>query len=234
MPDPRNGVFETLLLLDGRPIEWESHIARLHASLAVLYPDLAAPEISPAGPLLGDALRIDVAPAGGRLRARVSTRQIDRRAAPALRSLMLPGGLGVHKWADRSLLEGVQAKLPDNALPLIVDDEEVLEASRANVFAVREGALVTPPLDGRILPGVTRMRVLELAAALDIETHEITVFREDLLAADEVFLTGSVRGVEPAGSLDGAPLAGAGEIADRLAAALRRAWTGAKTAAAFG
>ena len=143
----------------------------------------------------------------------------------------MPGGLGAHKWADRSLLEGVQAGLPDDALPLIVDEDgAALEASRANVFAVRNGALFTPPLDGRILPGIARARVLELAAASGIEVHETALRRADLLAADEVFLTGSVRGVEPAASLDGAALAGAGPVAGALATELRRVWLGAPVA----
>ncbi len=47
------------------------------------------------------------------------------------------------------------------------------------------------------------MRVLEIAGALGIETREEPLARDDLLAADEVFLTGSVRGIEPAASLDG-------------------------------
>lgn len=155
--------------------------------------------------------------------------------AVALCSLRLRGGLGAHKWADRSGLEETQTKLPEGALPLIVDEDgTVLEASRANVFAARDGALFTPPLDGRILPGVTRMRVLELAGELRVETRQTPLSRNDLLTAEEVFLTGSVRGIESAASLDGTPLAGAGEIAERLAAELRRAWGGLKTAASFG
>jgi para-aminobenzoate synthetase/4-amino-4-deoxychorismate lyase len=147
----------------------------------------------------------------------------------------VPGGIGEHKWADRSLLDEAQAGLPADSLPLVVDEDgAVLEASRANLFAVRDGALFTAPLDGRILPGITRRRVLELAAGPGIETREAPLTRSDLLAADEVFLTGSVRGIEPAVSLDGSSLAGAGPLARRLAAELRRAWTRTEAAAAFG
>ena len=78
------------------------------------------------------------------------------------------------------------------------------------------------------------MRVLEIAASIGISSREEPLDRDDLLTADEVFLTGSVRGIEPAGSLDGAPLPGGGPIAERLAAGLRRAWGGLKTAASFG
>ena len=235
MPDPRLGVFETVLLLDGRPIELDAHLSRLDGSLAELFPTLTRPQIALEAPLEGDAVRIDVAPRGAGLEAKVSMREIERRECVSLCSMRLAGGLGAHKWADRSLLDETQAALPAGALPLIVDEDgTALEASRANVFAVRDGVLLTPTTDGRILPGVTRMRVLEIAETLGLEAREEDLFREDLLTADEVFLTGSVRGIEPAGSLDGAPLPGAGEIADRLAAELRRAWAGRSTAASFG
>jgi len=146
--------------------------------------------------------------------------------AVSLRSLRLAGGLGAHKWGDRSLLDAAQAELPAGTLPLIVDEDgAVLEVSRANVFAVHDGALSTPPLDGRILPGITRMRVLEIADALGIETRERGLGRNDLLAADEVFLTGSVRGIERVEALDDTPLASRGGVARRLAAELWRAWT---------
>lgn len=146
----------------------------------------------------------------------------------ALHSDVCAGGLGAHKWADRSWLGATQIRLPADALPLLTDlDGTVLEASRANVFTVRDGALFTPPLDGRILPGITRARVLEIAATDGLETHEAELSHEDLLAANEVFLTGSIRGVEPVRALDGVPVAQGGEITARLAAELRRAWLGA-------
>ncbi len=249
VPDPRHGVFETLLVIDGRAVERDAHVARLEASLAELYPDRDPPsldvpvESGPYGHLRTGtsdvtrpsdaALRIVVAPSAGRkLEASTAVREVERRQSPvALHSLPVPGGLGAHKWADRGLLDQAHASLPADALPLIVDlDGAALEASRANVFAIRDGALFTPPLDGRILPGITRMRVLESAATCGIETHQAPLFGSDLLAADEVFLTGSVRGIEAAGSLDGAVLAGAGPVSAELAAALRRAWSGAPVA----
>lgn len=256
-PDPAAGVFETLLILDGRPVEWDAHMARLHAGLATLYPHLTPPPLDApgvTGPYASstpgrsvEALRIAVAPgAGGDLATTVARRPATGHSAPddggrvtseavSLRSLTLPGGLGAHKWVDRSLLDEAQSRLPDDTLPLILDeDDAVLEASRANLFAVRDGALFTPPLDGRILPGVTRARVLELAASLGIWTHETALRRDDLRAADEVFLSGSVRGIEPVTAIDGAALAGVGEIAGRIGGELHRVWGGMKTAATFG
>ena len=81
---------------------------------------------------------------------------------------------------------GDAGEAPGGALPLIVDaDDTVLEASRANLFAVRDGALFTPPLDGRILPGITRMRGVEIAGDLGMELED-RLSPGDLLGADEV------------------------------------------------
>jgi para-aminobenzoate synthetase/4-amino-4-deoxychorismate lyase len=176
------------------------------------------------------AMRIDVMPRGDRLETEISFREIRQRPEQsALHSLSVPGGLGAHKWRDRSLLDRAQARL--GGLPLIADTNgDVLEAARANIFVVRDGALFTPPLDGRILPGVTRVRVLEIAAEMGLETSENVLRPDDLPAAEEVFLTGSVRGIEPAGSLDGDALPGGGPVTERLAAGLRQAWLGAPVA----
>ncbi len=149
--------------------------------------------------------------------------------AVSLRSLRLAGGLGPHKWVDRTLLDEAQATLPEGTLPLLVDEHgSVLEASRANVLAVRNGVLLTPPLDGRILPGVTRMRAIELAGELGIEAREARLSLNDLVAAEEVFLTGSVRGIEPVGAIDGTALVTAGNVTSKLSAELRRTWVRAK------
>ena len=113
--------------------------------------------------------------------------------APAV----LPGGLGAHKWVDRSLLDELAVRL--EAVPLLVDlDGDVLEAAYANVFVVEGSHLVTPPLDGRQLPGTVRARVLALHPARE---ERLTLDR--IAAADEVLLASSIRGIHPARLVDG-------------------------------
>ena len=111
--------------------------------------------------------------------------------APArLRPVVLPGGLGPHKWRDRTLLEAHEGDDPAT-LPLLLDaDGVVLETSRTSIVVeAADGTLHTPPADGRILPGVTvaatgaRPRVLTLA---------------DLAAARAVHVTSALRGRQPA------------------------------------
>jgi len=87
----------------------------------------------------------------------------------------------------------------------------VAEAAVANVFAVRDGALWTPPGSDGALEGINRATALELARGLGIATAERSLGRFDLFAAEEVFLTGSgVGGLVPVRSLDGERVGGGG------------------------
>jgi branched-chain amino acid aminotransferase len=71
------------------------------------------------------------------------------------------------------------------------------EGCISNVFLVKNGELRTPPLDTPVLPGIAREVVLEQAAALGITAHQVPCTIDDLLDADEVFLTNSVMEVMP-------------------------------------
>lgn len=90
----------------------------------------------------------------------------------------------------------------DEALFLTLDGA-VSESTSANVFAVIEGRLVTPPTDAAILAGTTRTWLLDHAADLGIEVVERRLQPEELTAADEAFLTSSVAGVVPLVALGG-------------------------------
>ncbi|MEM8864149.1 MAG: branched-chain-amino-acid transaminase [Planctomycetota bacterium] len=68
---------------------------------------------------------------------------------------------------------------------------EVAECTGDNLFIVRDGRLLTPPIDAGILEGVTRDVVLELAIAQGIETAEVALTKHDVYVADECFLTGT-------------------------------------------
>jgi para-aminobenzoate synthetase/4-amino-4-deoxychorismate lyase len=138
-------------------------------------------------------------------------------------SVEAPSWSGAHKLADRAWLERKEAELGE-AVPLLLgSDGAALEAGRANLFAVLDGTLATPPLDGRILPGTARAATVELAGELGIEVAARPLTPADLHRSGEVFLTSSVRGIRPARSLDGQPLPGHATT-DRLATELRRRW----------
>jgi branched-chain amino acid aminotransferase len=90
----------------------------------------------------------------------------------------------------------------DEAL-LLNQSGRVSEASVANIFALRGRSLSTPPSVDGCLEGINRACVLELARELGFSVSERSLGRRDLLAADEVFLTGSGAGVVGVRSLDG-------------------------------
>jgi branched-chain amino acid aminotransferase len=85
------------------------------------------------------------------------------------------------------------------ALEALLLDEQgsVTEGSSSNVFAVRAGRVLTPPLASGILAGVTRGVVLRLARELGVPAEETPLRPEDLEGADEVFLTSTIREIVP-------------------------------------
>ena len=83
---------------------------------------------------------------------------------------------------------------------------EVTEGATSNVFAVIDGRVRTPMLSLRILPGVTRKLVLRLMRENGMEYQEGRLSVNELRRAEEIWVTGSTRGVMPIVELDGAPV----------------------------
>jgi branched-chain amino acid aminotransferase len=78
----------------------------------------------------------------------------------------------------------------------------VSEGSGQNVFIVRDGVLLTPPVDGTILEGITRASIMTIAQDLGMRVQEHAIPREMLYVADEVFFTGTAAEVTPVRSID--------------------------------
>jgi para-aminobenzoate synthetase/4-amino-4-deoxychorismate lyase len=206
-PDPSLGVFETLLVRDGRVQALDAHADRLAASVAELY-GLELPAGFHAGiaqrgsALSGEhRLRVDAIPDAAGLRIDVQTTPLAPaglgRAALVCRTVLVPGGLGRHKWSDRRRLDALDAliALGDvRVVPLLADrGGDLLEAAWANLWLLEGTRLVTPPADGRLLPGVTRAMLLELAPALGFEARQEPISLTRARAADQAFLTSSLR-----------------------------------------
>jgi para-aminobenzoate synthetase/4-amino-4-deoxychorismate lyase len=240
-PDPALGVFSTMLVREGVAANGSEHLARLRDSVRELYdqdlpPDLSERLQAAAAAHSSARLRVLAEPGGGGLAAvDIETRPLVGELEPCpvtLAAAELPGGLGRHKWRDRRLLAELERRL--GAVPLLVDSNgDVLEAAAANVWLVEGESVVTPPLDGRLLPGTVRAELLARPPS-GVDVREEPISLERLAVADEVLLTSSVRGVYPAGLVGGkVPCFRLGE---RLRAALDQAWavsvphTGTKTA----
>lgn len=94
----------------------------------------------------------------------------------------------------------------------------ISEGSGENIFVVRDGKIVTPPLGASVLPGITRDTVVQLAQSLGIPLAEAIIPRELLYIADEVFFTGTAAEITPIRSVDRIPVGQGrrGAITERL------------------
>lgn len=79
---------------------------------------------------------------------------------------------------------------------------EIAECTGDNIFLVRNGRLLTPPIEAGILEGVTRDAVIEVAREAGIEVKEIPLIKHDVYIADECFLTGTAAEVIPVVKVD--------------------------------
>lgn len=94
----------------------------------------------------------------------------------------------------------------------------VSEGSGENLFVVRDGKIVTPPLGASVLPGITRETIIRIAAQLNIPIVEQIIPREMLYIADEVFFSGTAAEVTPVRSVDRIPVGSGrrGPITERI------------------
>jgi branched-chain amino acid aminotransferase len=101
---------------------------------------------------------------------------------------------------------------------------ELAECTQSNLFVVKGGAALTPPVDAGLLPGITRAFLFEVGAELGIPVREQVLKDGDLFAADECFLTSTTREVVPIVRVDDRAIgAGApGPIAKALLQGFRR------------
>jgi len=79
---------------------------------------------------------------------------------------------------------------------------ELAECTQSNLFIVKDGAALTPPIDAGLLPGITREFLFEIGATAGIPVREAVLRDEDLLGADESFLTSTTRELVPIVQVD--------------------------------
>ncbi|MDA8856143.1 aminotransferase class IV [Porticoccaceae bacterium] len=94
------------------------------------------------------------------------------------------------------------------------DRDELTEASSCNAFIVKNGTVITPPLDHQKLPGITRQILLDiLQKDGQIPVEERTISKQEVVEADEVWITSSSREIAPVVAIDSVPV-GNGQVGD--------------------
>jgi len=226
-----DAVFETVRAYDGRLFLWPQHARRLAASLrAFRIPqpstDLAAAarELLAARGLADAAVRVTISRGTGEglvaparitptvvATARPIPSELPAQRERGVSVLLLPFGrghggitdghktnaylpavLGKTRAAERRAFEGLYVER----------DGLVSEGTTSNVFAVRGGRLLTPPLEAGCLPGVTRQVILHLAAEEGLSGETMALQASTLHEMDEVFLTASTIEVMPVVRVD--------------------------------
>jgi branched-chain amino acid aminotransferase len=80
---------------------------------------------------------------------------------------------------------------------------ELTECTTSNLFIVKKGTALTPPLSAGLLPGITREYLFDVGRDIGVDVREEMMRDADLLGADEAFLTGTTREIVPIVSVDG-------------------------------
>lgn len=243
------GVFETLLALEGQPVALDLHLARIKEGSERLGLDggkIGEEEIGAA--MTGLLDRAGLSKGRARVRLALSAGAGDLRCLkPGSHGLLWitvaacpppPESVTLVRAGfprnERSPLSGIKcASYAENLVALdqarrAGADEafffntrgELCEAATANVFLVRDGQVLTPPLSSGCLPGTMRARVM---ARIAVEERSLTA--ADLAAAEEVFVSSATRGVVPVVRLDGRVMA-AGPVTAEVAQLCKLRWGG--------
>jgi len=225
-----DGVYEVIPVYGGRPFRLEAHLRRLERSLGEIRMDLpmAAPALADAVRELldrngagdcqayiqvtrGEAPRNHPFPEAVHPTVVMTCTPVTPVPAEWVRDGVAAITVEDIRWArcdikSIALLPNVmmrQKAAEEGAFEAVwVHRGMAVEGAASNLFAVIDGEARTPPDGPRVLPGITRDVVLELAAdeGLPVRTGEVTA--EELAAADEVWLTSSTKEVLPVTELD--------------------------------
>lgn len=214
-----DGVFETLKVLAGEPLALTRHLNRLARSSEVL--GLTAPDLNAIRAAVGEVIRSEPDAADlGRLRITctggagplASDRQVGSQTTIVALKAMQPWPATtsaiVVPWVrnERSPVTGAKTtSYAENVVALAWAHDrgfseglfanstgQLSEGTGTNVFVVKAGAVLTPPLASGCLAGITRELLVEWGLA-----QEANLTIEDLESADEVFVTSSTRDVHP-------------------------------------
>lgn len=247
-----DGVFRTLLVRRGSPLDWERHYRKLTAdcaALALACPsrEILALELERLAQACSESVAKIVVTRGPGGRgyfpgaAATPTRIVMIAPRPAYPEAYRRQGVRIRLCQMRlaiqprlagikhlNRLENVLARAewsdPDTAEGLMLDWEgNVVEGTMTNLFLVAEGKLITPDLSRCGVAGVQRERVLEYAQTHGFPTRVAQVSMKSLLEADEVFLTNSLIGLWPVAEFQDVRWS-VGPITERIQAGLYGDW----------
>lgn len=228
-----DGLFESIRVINGLPINLENHIKRLKEGMKALKMFIPGDfTISFFEDEMNTLLYQNGVEKGGRIRLSVDRRPggfflprnndvdyfIEASSLPNNKFLLNESGFKIDQFEDikkqinvlssyktKNGLIYIMAKLRarESGLDdLLIQNDRmgIIEGGSANLFVVSNGVLYTPGLDSGCLGGTMRMQIINLALANNIKVYEANITPQNLLVADEVFLTNAIEGIIWVGS----------------------------------
>ena len=119
-------------------------------------------------------------------------------------------------WLNNVWAVGEAVKEGFDEVVMLNERGEVAECTSANIFAVKNEKILTPPLNSGCLEGVTRGILMEIAPEAGVSVIEQTLRPEDLYSADEVFISSTNRNLISAGEIAGHKIPAPGPVCERL------------------
>ncbi len=141
---------------------------------------------------------------------RLALREQGRHAASAL------AGVKSISWLNNVWAVSEAIKEGFDEVVMLNERGEVAECTSANIFAVKDGKILTPPLNSGCLEGVTRGILMEIAPETGVSVVEQALRPEDLYSADEVFISSTNRNLISVGEIAGHKIAATGPVCDRM------------------
>jgi branched-chain amino acid aminotransferase len=204
-----DGIFEVIRVYDGRPFALEEHLRRLERSASNLRLPLDAEAVrADANRLLAhagpgpdhEALRIVITRGGRRLLLTESLPEVSetaRLASITYSPTRVLDGVKSLSYGGNMLASRLAREQGFDEALLVTPHGRVLEAPTSTIFWVKNGAVLTPPLDEHILASITRRIVIEETGA-----EERSCPLDELLGADEAFLASTTREVQAVSAVD--------------------------------
>ncbi len=141
---------------------------------------------------------------------RLALREHGRHAASPL------SGVKSISWLNNVWAVAEAAKEGFDEVVMLNERGEVAECTSANIFAVKEGKILTPPLSSGCLEGVTRGILMEIAPEVGVSVVEQALRPEDLHSAEEVFISSTNRNLISVGEIAGNKIPAPGPVCERL------------------
>jgi branched-chain amino acid aminotransferase len=115
---------------------------------------------------------------------------------------MPPAAKGTGMYINSSMAKVEALKAGYDEAILLSPQGYVSECTGENIFIVKHGKLLTPPVSAGALEGITQSSVMTIARDLDLQVHTVNILRSDLYTADEAFLSGTAAEVVPIRAID--------------------------------